>query len=665
MDGFVPSGPYALPLTDPQHRFRWVVFDLDSKHGAVGLDLARLLRYLNEAGLVCVTVSSGPTGGRHVWVASSTPLSSSLVRLINEAAKRTLPTLDTSVLNNASTAAVRPIGAPHRDGGRATLMSPESETEAARLLTPASCGNSREAFERLAVLLGADPREATPAPLPRRSSIVNDRLGPRLAGIPAALPDVDTVAALRAVPEDASRALAAILVRLAVRRWTWPMVRALLKQQEYRRGALLHACTRRRAGYRTHVSEEAAERRLARQWARCVEYASRMPSLDDEDNVEWSERLVDVVALVVALQAAADAAPGRWAIESGPADRAALDLLCLYALKAGTLVLALDIRRAALATGHGRSTMHRALDRLALDGFLAPQENIGPAATWQLLPLGEEHPLSESPQLPLCAWGGTQGPRLSATATRTSMLSRLQDRLETVRADVFAYGRLGHGRTRRRGGLGHHTARVHLALTEHRTAPLTVAELAILTGYEGRCIRRKLLRMQELMVTARASLVPHHECPVCAASPGDMCRTSGGTPLPKGQRHVQRTELAMARAGAGYWRARETSCLVLAAQALGVHGTTSRRARTYAAEIELWHWWQDEEDWMRSRKKGVRQGPRTHEDQAELVLTSLGPWRQRRRYPRHDVVDVDGRRRPGRADHKTAWARVLRRMPMI
>ncbi|MFE1270605.1 hypothetical protein [Streptomyces sp. NPDC058758] len=665
--GFTPNGrPYALHLTDDQHRFRWLVFDLDAKLGGVGLDLARLIRYLNEAGLVFVMASSGPAGGRHVWIAATTPLPRRLVRLINAAAKKVLPTLDAAVLNNSATGAVRPIGSPHRDGGRATLMFPDTEAEAARRLTPATCGNPIEAFERLAVLLGADPRDATVAPLQRRSAVVHDRLGPRLAGIPSTLLDTDTAAALRAVPDDASRALASILVRLAVRRWTWPMVQALLRQKEYRRGALLHACTRGRAGYRMQVSEEAAERRLARQWKRCVEFASRMPAREDhEDAAPWSDRLCDVVALVVALQAAADATPGRWAIESGPADRAVLDLLCMYALKAGKLTLDIDIRRAALATGHGRSTMHRALIRLALDRFIAARESVGPAGSWTLLPLDDEHPLAAAtPQLPLSAWGGTQGPRLWVETARTTLLGKLQERLEQVRADVFSYGRLGHGRARRPGGIGHHAARVYVALAEHRTAPLTVDELVAATGYERRCVRRKLLRMQELMVVARASLVPHHECPTCHAAPGSPCRTSAGSTLPKGERHTQRTALAQARAKAGHWRPREVVCLVQAAQTIGVHGTVARRARFYAAEVELWNWWQDEEEWMRSPKKGVRRGPSTHEDQGEVVLTTLGPWRQRRRYPRQVITSADGRRRLGRADHKAAWERVLRRMPM-
>ncbi|GGV58746.1 hypothetical protein GCM10010228_04910 [Streptomyces massasporeus] len=67
-------------------------------------------------------------------------------------------------------------------------------------------------------------------------------------------------------------------------------------------------------------------------------------------------------------------------------------LRCLLALRAGTTVLALDCRRAALATGHGRSTMHRAQDRLTLGGWLASRDSDGPAGTHELLPVTASHP---------------------------------------------------------------------------------------------------------------------------------------------------------------------------------------------------------------------------------------------------------------------------------
>lgn len=124
----------------------------------------------------------------------------------------------------------------------------------------------------------------------------------------------------------------------------------------------------------------------------------------DEEALERSENIGDVVALVEQLQTAPDDCPERWATESGPADRAALDLFCLLALRSGSPLLSLDVPHAALATGHGRSTMHHAFGRLRLDSWLGRTTDNGPAGTYELLPVTASHPAFEP-----VARGGTQG----------------------------------------------------------------------------------------------------------------------------------------------------------------------------------------------------------------------------------------------------------------
>lgn len=74
--------------------------------------------------------------------------------------------------------------------------------------------------------------------------------------------------------------------------------------------------------------------------------------------------------------------------------------------------------------------------------------------------------------------------------------------------------------------------------------------------------------------------------------------------------------------GGGYYRIRE-GALVQGAKVLGSYGRLAARARQYAVEVELWRWWQEEVAWMRSPKAGVRNGPRVHEDQAVLVVSTL------------------------------------------
>ncbi|MFF4763368.1 hypothetical protein [Streptomyces sp. NPDC001292] len=98
-----PRGPYAVYLADEDGRFRRLCFDLDSKRGDTGPDLATLLRALDEAGLTYVVAASGSASGRHVWVTAETPLEATLVSAIAEAAKKRVPTLDKGMLNNPAT----------------------------------------------------------------------------------------------------------------------------------------------------------------------------------------------------------------------------------------------------------------------------------------------------------------------------------------------------------------------------------------------------------------------------------------------------------------------------------------------------------------------------------------------------------------------------------
>ncbi|MFF3062176.1 hypothetical protein [Streptomyces sp. NPDC057909] len=642
-----PAGPYAIHLADRFDRFRWICFDLDDKRGDTLIDLATLLRWLEEAGLTYVVAASGSAGGRHVWVTSTTPLDALLVASIAKAAAKRLPTLDHGLLCNPSTGAVRPIDAPHRDGGRSQLQMPLEGERAAALLTPATCGNPSDAFVRLSLIIDAvpgPPNVRVRLVHEHQAQVIDDELGPRLPGTPNTTLDDETYKLLTRRPADdqVSEALASLLTKLALRRWTWPMVERLMSERRHREGALLHACTSTRRGtLRTVLTDTQAREKLARQWERCVAYAATLPLT--EDSAEWTETIGGIVDLVEQVQQAADACPERWATESGPADRAALDLRCLLALRSGTTVLDLDVRRAALATGHGRSTMHRAQGRLSLDSWLAPRSSDGPAGTHELLPITASHPA-----FTLVARGGTQGTPPPVGERRTSLISRLQGRLAAGQHDVFAYGRATGTHS---GGLGHHAGRIYQQLNELAERPLNLTELCQYTGYRPRTVARHLARMRNLMVSTRAVMTVHHECPTCEAAPGERCRTAAGTALKRrgADQHAARQTLAAERSGTPYYRPRPGS-LVAAAKALGCFGVTASRARRYAVEIELYRWWQQEEAWMHAPKAGVRTGVQTHEEQAALILTTL-PRQPRRRYPR----GADGR-----GNHQAARARIER-----
>ena len=129
VDAGEPECPYALHLTDQDHRYQFVVFDLDvSRHedgpSAVWRDADTLTEMLAEAGLRHMVVRSGPAGGIHVWVPDSAEHGMDPVEVarLGRAAARRLPTLDTTPLNSPRTGAVRPPGAPHRTDGRAELL---------------------------------------------------------------------------------------------------------------------------------------------------------------------------------------------------------------------------------------------------------------------------------------------------------------------------------------------------------------------------------------------------------------------------------------------------------------------------------------------------------------------------------------------------------------
>ncbi|WP_211180469.1 hypothetical protein [Streptomyces sp. RLA2-12] len=644
-----PRGPYAVYLSSFFGRFRWLCFDLDDKRGEVGPDLATLLRWLEEAGLTYVVAASGSTGGRHVWVTAETLLESTLVKSIAVAAAKRLPTLDYGLLKSR-TGAARPIGAPHRNGGRSELLLPMASRRAADLLTPATCGNPSDAFTRLLLIIDAvpAPQDIRPRVVGRDqlAEILDDEQGPRLAGTPRTALDRDTMSLLtRRPPADrVSEVCGSLLTKLALRRWTLPMVEHLLAERPYREGGLLHLCTAPGIGpLRVMLDEADIEEKLERQWARCVAYAATLPL--DEEALERSENIGDVVALVGQLQTAADACPERWATEAGPADRAALDLFCLLALRSGSTMLSLDVRRAALATGHGRSTMHRAFGRLSLDSWLGRATDNGPAGTYELLPITASHPAFES-----VARGGTQGNPPPVGDRRPPLISLLQARLAAGQADVFAYGRATRHHS---GGLGHHAGRVYQQLAERQERALSLAEICYRTGYRPRTAAKHLARMRDLLVATRSVMTVQHECPTCQAVPGERCRTAAGAVLRRrgADQHATRQTLAAERSSTPYYRPR-TGSLVAAAKALGTHGRLAARARRYAVEIELYRWWQQEEAWMHTPKAGIRTGVQTHEEQAALVLTTL-PRQPRRRYPR----GADGR-----GDHAAARARIERRI---
>ncbi|OLZ51694.1 hypothetical protein BS329_15630 [Amycolatopsis coloradensis] len=469
-----PPGPYALYLADESGQFRLLCFDLDTTRGDVETDLARLRDLLDTAGVRYVVTASGTGGGRHVWLATgpggAAPLA---VRRLAKLLARALPTLDHGMLCNPGTGAARPPGAPHRDGGHAVLLDPATPLAAAAALESGVSGVVERLTEELDATVST-PDERSTATLTTRE-IIQRNGGLALAGLRRE-PSPSTRAALDTVARDgeASGLLATVLVGLALARWSWPEVHALLD----RAPGLEHARTRsnpRAGAARIRRGSEEAVALLRRQWRRCVEYAAQLPPAATQDAINRAEETARYVATV---QAALDEDPARWARQSGPADRGVLDAVCLVALEACGVEIDLDVRRAAAMAGISKSAAARAFDRLSKDGFLLrTAEAVGPrAATWKLLPPATTPEQQQQ--------GGTQGPRPPGPV-REDLRHRLRESLRIRAADAFA--------PRKVGGLGRHCARVAAACVNGANA----TTLSRICGYTVETCERYLTTMRK------------------------------------------------------------------------------------------------------------------------------------------------------------------------
>src|SRR5690606_16075031 len=89
IDGDRPDGPWAMYLAD-RTGYRFICFDFDAKAGNAGYDAGRLSSWLDELNIDHLVVVSGPTGGRHVWIALDEAVDPELVRDLAERARSLL-----------------------------------------------------------------------------------------------------------------------------------------------------------------------------------------------------------------------------------------------------------------------------------------------------------------------------------------------------------------------------------------------------------------------------------------------------------------------------------------------------------------------------------------------------------------------------------------------
>ena len=133
LDGIDPAVPWAVLLADTAGCFRLLAFDFDAKPpqavGAAAAHEQECSELLTRHDIPHVVCASGPGGGRHVWIALAEHAPAETVRELASLAAAAWPSLDVTPLMNPATGCVRPPGAPHRNGGRSTVLTGDVDVQ--------------------------------------------------------------------------------------------------------------------------------------------------------------------------------------------------------------------------------------------------------------------------------------------------------------------------------------------------------------------------------------------------------------------------------------------------------------------------------------------------------------------------------------------------------
>jgi hypothetical protein len=466
--GEQPGAPWALYLADSAGLFRLIVFDLDAGKGDPIGDAATLSGWLEHAGLPHVVAASGPSGGRHVWVALAEAVDAPTVDTLARLARARLSSLDLAPLSNPVTGCVRPPGAPHRHGGTSTVLTGDLSMLTVPTVTAADVARFVDQLASDGHRPDAVASVGLTTPLPVDAAGRLHLPGPRRE-----LPAASTAAlAEDAAAADASAVLWQILIGAAAARWRCADLAPLVD----RAPGLEHLRSHGQGpGRQRRIRDPRESRRLLhRQWDNAVCWVATHPRAAVEDDPTFNPRAAEMVRLVERTQTRADTSGGRWAGPGGPADRRVLDALCSLMLHGLCTAVEADIRRLGLLCGIGRETARTALLRLSRDGWITCRSpGDGPrAATWSLSELST----------PLQVLGRSQAvppPTRAGSADRTHWLSLLREKLSATAHDVFTPA----------GGLGHATGQLYAALTDQ---PSTPNELSERLGYSGPDLDQRL-----------------------------------------------------------------------------------------------------------------------------------------------------------------------------
>jgi len=543
-----PGAPWAVYLADDAGAFRLLAFDFDAGKGDPAADADTLCGWLDRAGLPHVLACSGPSGGRHVWLALAEPLAAGTVDVLARLVRARLPSLDIAPLANAVTGCVRPPGAPHRAGGVSRVLAGDLAILSARGVSAAGVGRLLEQL--------TDARLEPVAPVDAAARLPTDRAGRLyLPGVRRELPPASATALAgdaaatgnaaatgSAEAADASAVLRRVLTGAAAARWRCADIAALAAVAA-RSPGLEHLRSQGQGpGAPRRVRSPAESGRvLSRQWDRAVRWVAAHPRAAAEQDPTFEPRAAALAALVDAVQCRADAAPGRWAGPGGPADRRVLDAVCVLSLQAMSGPVEADIRRLGLLCGIGRETARTALIRLSTGGWLARHSPAdGPrAAVWILC-----QTLSTVIDVPSRSQADPRPPG-AGSAERNWWIGLLRTRLSAAAHDVFTLA----------GGLGHATGQLYATLT---AAPASIGQLAHRLG----CTADEAgYRLGVLRAAHLARRTPAGWCVL----------------------RVDRRDAAAVR--------------------LGVAGRLADRARRYALEREAWAWWGEELAWMHAPRR--------------------------------------------------------------
>lgn len=431
-----PTTPWAVYLTDRERHYRLICFDLDGKTpeaaAAAAADAEALARLTAAAGLAPVVCASNPRGGRHVWIALAEAAPAELVHDLARLAKALHATLDLSPIMNAAAGCVRPPGAPHRAGGRSTIISGELH----QLTHPT--GTVAQLVQLSAELGQLVNVRAAAAGITRPPATVTTDVG-RHDHIPGTKRELSAAAAaaLRedAASGDASAVLWRVLLGAAAAHWHYSDIAQLVASAP----GLEHVRTRRDGGRRVPRNAAETRRVLRHQWDKAVAHVASGQRAVGTDPT-FDGRADKIAHHTRSVQERADAMPGRWRAGGGPSDRRVLDALCLLALQAVSATVEADTRRLALLVGIGRETARTALLRLADEGWiLRTRAADGPhAAHWTIDPRGVLHKETGDarPQAP-------HRPPSPGTAARNALLLTLTDRTQAAAHDLFTPRALG------------------------------------------------------------------------------------------------------------------------------------------------------------------------------------------------------------------------------